>query len=95
MENNVSKEAEKNIGALIERARLEGVKAHMLLLGKPVDDALIKTAERLGVDLIVVGTHGRRGVSRFFLGSVASHVVSRAPRTVLTARASKRARGIL
>jgi nucleotide-binding universal stress UspA family protein len=84
-------EAEKNISSLIQRAHKEGVKAHKVLLQGLADDAIIEAAERLGVDLIVVGTHGHRGVSRFFMGSVAAHVVSRAPCAVLTARASNRA----
>jgi nucleotide-binding universal stress UspA family protein len=40
----------------------------------------------LGADLIVMGTHGRRGVSRFFLGSVAERVVREAECPVLTIR---------
>jgi nucleotide-binding universal stress UspA family protein len=81
-------EAEKNIGALIQKARKEGVNAHMLLLEGHADDAILEAAEQLGVDLIVIGTHGRRGVSRLFMGSVAAHVVSRAKCAVLTARSS-------
>jgi nucleotide-binding universal stress UspA family protein len=84
-------EAEKNISALIQKAHEEGVKAHTLLLEGMADDAILEAAERLGVDLIVIGTHGRRGVSRFFMGSVAAQVVSRAGCAVLTARSSKRA----
>jgi nucleotide-binding universal stress UspA family protein len=84
-------EAEENIAALIQKAHKEGVKAHKLLLQGLADDAIIEAAKRLGVDLVVVGTHGHRGVSRLFVGSVAAHVVSRAPCAVLTARGSKRA----
>jgi hypothetical protein len=40
-------------------------------------------ARRHGIDLIVVGTHGRTGVSRVLLGSVAEHVVRIAPCPVL------------
>ena len=79
-------EAEKNMGALIMEARKQGVKAHMLELTGLADDAIVETAERLGVDLIVLGTHGRRGVARFLLGSVASQVVARARCPVLTVR---------
>ena len=81
-------DAEKNIGALIQHARKEGVKAHMLELSGLADDAIVEAAERLGVDVIVLGTHGRRGVSRFLLGSVASQVVARARCPVLTVRSS-------
>jgi nucleotide-binding universal stress UspA family protein len=84
-------EAEKQIGALIQEARKEKVKAHMLMLSGLADDAIVEAAKQLGVDLIVIGTHGRRGVSRFFLGSVAARVVARAPCAVLTVRSSNRA----
>jgi universal stress protein A len=79
-------EADKNIGALIQKAHEEGINAHKLLLNRLADDAIIEAAKSLGVDLIVIGTHGRRGVSRFCMGSVAAHLVSRAPCAVLTAR---------
>ena len=87
-------EAEKNIGALIMEARKQGVKAHMLELSGLADDAIVEAAERLGVDLIVLGTHGRRGVSRFISGSVAAQVVARARCPVLTVRSSARKRSV-
>ena len=44
-------------------------------------------ALRPKADLIIVGTHGRRGLPRFFLGSVAERVVATAPCPVVTVRA--------
>jgi nucleotide-binding universal stress UspA family protein len=46
-------------------------------------------AERAGADLVVVGTHGRRGLSRLVLGSVAEHIVrlSSCPVMVVRSRA--------
>jgi nucleotide-binding universal stress UspA family protein len=75
-------EVQKNMSALMQQASDAGVKAHRLWLEGLADDALIKTARRLGVDLIVVGTHQHR----FFMSSIATHVVLRAPCAVLTAR---------
>ncbi|TMQ07390.1 MAG: universal stress protein [Deltaproteobacteria bacterium] len=49
-------------------------------------DVINRTALELGVDLIVMGTHGRRGISRALLGSVAENVVRSAPCAVLTVR---------
>jgi universal stress protein A len=49
-------------------------------------DVINQTAKDLGVDLIVMGTHGRRGLSRALLGSVAETVVRSAPCAVLTVR---------
>lgn len=51
-------------------------------------DAILSTARDLGADLVVMGTHGRRGFSRMVLGSVADHIVRRAPCPVLTIRES-------
>lgn len=45
---------------------------------------IVEYAERHGADLIVLGTHGRTGVTRALLGSVAEHVVRTAPCPVLT-----------
>jgi nucleotide-binding universal stress UspA family protein len=49
-------------------------------------DVINQTAKELGADLIVMGTHGRRGISRALLGSVAETVVRTAPCAVLTVR---------
>ena len=49
--------------------------------------AIVETATREGVDLIVMGTHGRTGVGRAVLGSVAEQVMRRAPCPVLTVKA--------
>ncbi|MFO8098102.1 MAG: universal stress protein, partial [Salinibacter sp.] len=51
-----------------------------------VDEAVLEYAETEAVDLIVLGTHGRRGMDRFVLGSVAETVLRRAPCPVLTIR---------
>ena len=48
---------------------------------------ILATAEELGADLIVMGTHGRRGVPRLVLGSVAETVARTAPCPVLFVRA--------
>ena len=49
-------------------------------------DAINQAATELDCDLIVMGTHGRRGVTRVLLGSVAETVVRTAPCPVLTIR---------
>jgi nucleotide-binding universal stress UspA family protein len=49
-------------------------------------DAIIRYAKEKGVDLIVVGTKGRSGMSKALLGSVASKVVTYSPCSVLVVR---------
>ncbi|HEX7253007.1 MAG TPA: universal stress protein, partial [Thermoanaerobaculia bacterium] len=52
------------------------------------DEAITAAARDQKADLVVMGTHGRKGVSRFFLGSVASRVISTSECPVMTVRAS-------
>jgi nucleotide-binding universal stress UspA family protein len=49
-------------------------------------EQIVRSAKRQRADLIVMGTHGRTGVARFFLGSVAARVAATAPCPVLTVR---------
>ena len=52
-------------------------------------DVIDQVAGTIGADLIVMGTHGRRGLRRMLLGSVAETVVRSAPCPVLTVRSKK------
>jgi universal stress protein A len=58
---------------------------HKLLVGDPAD-AIVHEAEAEGADLIVMGTHGRTGLTRLLMGSVAEAVVRRAKCPVLTVK---------
>jgi len=49
-------------------------------------DALVDTARSLHADLVVVGSHGRTGLAKLVLGSVAAHVVTHAPCSVLVVK---------
>lgn len=51
--------------------------------------AILNYADHHDIDVIALGTHGRRGIRRFLLGSVAEEVVRRADRPVLTVRGSE------
>jgi nucleotide-binding universal stress UspA family protein len=61
-------------------------------LGHTVSDAIIDQARKLRADTIVMGTHGRRGITRMVMGSDAEGVVRRAPVPVLLVRSNMRAR---
>jgi|SRR5579884_2395558 universal stress protein A len=58
---------------------------HRLEYGDPAA-AILKAAQEIGADLIVMGTHGRTGLHRLLMGSVAERVVRKAPCPVLTVR---------
>ena len=75
-------------GALA-RARDMGVAADPLLcenLGQRLGDITAEEARQWNADLIVVGTHGRKGVGRMLLGSGAEQVIRFAPVPVLVIR---------
>jgi nucleotide-binding universal stress UspA family protein len=52
---------------------------------------IVRAVADFEADLVVMATHGRKGVSHFFLGSVAERVVRRSPAPVLTIRPKKAA----
>ena len=54
-------------------------------VGAPIDE-IVKYVKEHNIDLIVQGTHGRRGIKHMLLGSVAENVVRYAPCPVLTVR---------
>lgn len=82
-------EGRKILDGAVQRARTLGVTADTCLherVPEDVADALLEEASSWGADLIVLGTHGRRGLERWALGSVAEQVVRRAPVPVLLVR---------
>jgi nucleotide-binding universal stress UspA family protein len=76
--------AKKGLDAAIARFQVRGValEGH-LTEGRPWE-AILDTAAKVGADLIVIGTHGRRGIARALLGSVAEKVVRSSKIPVLT-----------
>jgi nucleotide-binding universal stress UspA family protein len=78
--------ARKKLAALLGRARKVGVRAKVALIEGVAADRIVAAARRTRADLIVIGTHGRTGLARLMLGSVASRVVATSACPVLTVR---------
>jgi nucleotide-binding universal stress UspA family protein len=76
----------KNLGALVAKAKKAGVRATSVLLEGVAHAQIARTARRLRADLVVVGTHGRTGLAKLLLGSVAGRVVAIASCPVMTVR---------
>lgn len=77
------------LGRLLETARAAGIEAEIRLIeseDKHVSDMLIEAAGEWQADLLVVGSHGRRGIERFFVGSVAERLVRKAQTSLLLVR---------
>jgi nucleotide-binding universal stress UspA family protein len=74
------------IAARVTAARSAGVTVRGLVCSGVPTDVIVRTAEAEAAAMIVMGTHGRSGVARFLLGSVADRVVRTATCPVLTVR---------
>jgi len=82
---------------LEEKAQLlkdKGVLVEVKVLLGNVLDQLVEYINQNGVDLIIIATHGRSGVSRLFLGSVADRLLRQAPVPVLMVRAPGSEHGV-
>lgn len=78
--------AQAGLDALVSRYEGRPIEAKPLLKCGDPREMVHATAEEIGADLIVMGTHGRRGLSRALLGSVAEYIVRTSTRPVLTVR---------
>lgn len=78
--------AQKRLAGLQAKAHKAGVKAATLLLDGIPHERIARAAKSKQADVIVIGTHGRTGLAKFFLGSVASRVLAAARCPVMTVR---------
>jgi len=85
IEAEASKEIEKF--GVMERQDIKNIE-YVILRGVPYEE-ILKFVEKNNIDLIVMGTHGRKGLDRVLFGSVAERVVRNAPCPVLTVRGPK------
>ncbi len=63
-----------------------GFEAEAAVTPKPAVEAILESTESLPADLIVMGTHGRHGADRFWLGSVAERILHESSKPVLAVR---------
>ena len=77
------KDASRYLEGIAAPLREAGMRVRTLLDERPPADAILHVAAREGVDLIVMSTHGRGGLSRMLMGSVAESVFRATPRTVM------------
>lgn len=78
--------AQKQLRKLMDRAKQAGVRVKGLLLDGVAHERIARAARSQKADLVVIGTHGRTGFAKLFLGSVASRVLAVSPCPVLTVR---------
>lgn len=76
--------AVEQLGAFVHRVLERGIAADVILEDGDVVDAVVKKAEKISADLIVIGTHGRRGFRRLLLGSVTERLLRQSTVPVLS-----------
>ena len=77
--------AEQGMADFVEE-NFKGVEAEGRVVVGYAAEEILKTAVKENCDLIVMGTHGRKGIDRILFGSVAEKVVKRSSVPVLTIR---------
>jgi nucleotide-binding universal stress UspA family protein len=83
-------DAEAHLAPMVARAAKAGVKATSRLAFGRIADAILEAASGAGATMIVMGTHGRTGLARATLGSVAEDVMHHAEVPVVTVRTQHR-----
>jgi len=78
--------SEQYLKKIVEDIGHEGIKVTPLISEGPVAEQILQYAETTGVDLIAMSTHGRSGLSRWLMGSVADKVLHGAKVPVLLIR---------
>ncbi len=80
------KQAEDSTARVAQTLQAAGFKAKTRVLEQEIRTGILDVAEEWHADLIVMGSHGKRGLKKFLLGSVAELVVRHAPCSVLIVR---------
>ena len=78
--------AQKQLAKLLARAKTARVRAKGFLLEGVAHEQILRFAKSRRADLVVMGTHGRSGLAKLFLGSVAGRVVAAASCPVMTVK---------
>ncbi len=81
--------AHDQLDAAYKRLSERGVTMVTTLVDAPAHEGIAKAARDFEVDLVVVGSHGRTGLARLWLGSVAEKTLRAAPCSVLIARSDR------
>ena len=89
VEKDLKADGQRYINYILGLAEKEGVKvASLIAKGRPFEQ-IVHLADNLSMDLIVMGTYGRRGAERILIGSVAERVIEYAHCPVLSNKIKK------
>jgi nucleotide-binding universal stress UspA family protein len=84
LEEKMSAEARGILERAKQKAEQENIACETIVhMGGPANEFIVQEAKEKNIDLIVMGTHGRTGLKRVIMGSVAERVIGHAPCAVL------------
>jgi nucleotide-binding universal stress UspA family protein len=82
--SSVREQALEELGRFVQKARAAGISAEVRLEEGDSVEEILECASGLPADMLVMGTHGRRGFERLVLGSVTEKILRKTPCPVLT-----------
>jgi len=83
------KAAAQKLAAVVKQIAAQDVTVESHLTEAPAAPAIARTAEEVGADLVVMGTHGHTGIKHLVLGSVAERTMRLAPCSVLVVKSAR------
>jgi nucleotide-binding universal stress UspA family protein len=86
IEEHSKQEAENYLREIVGRLKSAGIKSHSKLLTGKAADSLVDYIQENNFDLVIMATHGRSGISRWFWGSVADKILYSSQIPVLLVR---------
>jgi nucleotide-binding universal stress UspA family protein len=86
VEKELKEKGERYLDYVVKSAENEGIKAEAILAKGEPHDQIVFFAKTKGIDMIVMGSYGRRGTKRILIGSVTSRVIEYAPCPVLVVK---------
>ena len=89
LESKHRSEAQSYLGKVKKQLGESGLVVHTHIVEGEAAESIVEYADKHKVDLIVMATHGRSGIGRWALGSVADRVIRHSKSPVLMVRASK------
>ncbi len=95
-QERIRKDAEAILNRMLELAKKSGVSAEAQLIEMTmrewkISEKILEAAQNWRSDLLVIGTHGRRGFRRFLLGSVAEEIIRTSSIPILLIRSKEKA----
>jgi nucleotide-binding universal stress UspA family protein len=82
----LAKQAQETVSHATETIRKHGLNAEAVTRSGDPRSQIVEEARTWRADLLLLGSHGRTGIARWLIGSVAEHVVRHAPCSVEVAR---------